>query len=104
MSKEPDISPETLVVAVKEQMSTSLGEEAVILQLKKGVYYGLNPLGARIWELLKEPRTVRDIKEVILAEYEVGPEQCEQDLLRLLKELAAHGLIEVRRGTAPQNP
>lgn len=104
MSKNLDISPETRVVAIKEQMSTNLGQEAVILQLRKGVYYGLNPVGARIWELLKEPRTVQDIKEVILSEYQVEPEQCEQDLLRMLKELAAHGLIEVGRGTASQSP
>lgn len=88
------LSPDTTVVAVPDQVSTNLEDEAVILHLKDGVYYGLNPVGARIWQLIQEPRTIKEIIETILEEYEVDPRRCEQDLLNLLRELAARQLIE----------
>jgi len=89
------------VVAVPNQISSSLGEEAVILELTQGVYYGLNAVGARIWELLKEPRTAGEIRDVILDEYDAEPEAVTRDLLGLLTELADRGLIEVRDGKVP---
>ena len=88
----------SLVTAVQDQVSTNLDDEAVILNLKDGVYYGLNPMGARIWDLLQESRTVGEIRNIILEEYEVEPERCEQDLLQLLNELAAKGLIVIKDG------
>lgn len=90
------ISSTSLVTAVQDQVSTTLDDEAVILNLRDGVYYGLNPLGARIWDLLQETRTVGEMQHVILEEYEVEAERCERDLLQLLNELAAKGLIVVK--------
>lgn len=90
------ISSTSLVTAVQDQVSTTLEDEAVILNLRDGVYYGLNPLGARIWDLLQETRTVGEMQHVILEEYEVEAERCERDLLQLLNELAAKGLIVVK--------
>jgi hypothetical protein len=72
----------TFVTAIQDQVSTNLDDEAVILNLKDGVYYGLNPMGARIWDLIQESRTVVEIRNMILEEYEVEPERCEQDLLQ----------------------
>ena len=66
-----------------------------ILDLKAGVYYGLDAVGARIWSLIQEPRTVNEIRDILLEEYEVEPERCERDLLELLQRLADEGIIEV---------
>jgi hypothetical protein len=90
------ISEGTFVVAIKDQVSADLAGEAAILNLKSGVYYGLNTVGARIWSLIQEPRTVENIRDTILNEYDVDPERCESDLLQLLQQLAAEGLIEVQ--------
>ena len=99
--EQANISLNALVAATQKQVSTSLEDEAVILHLEKGVYYGLNPVGSRIWNLLQAPRTVRDIRDIILQEFEVEPQRCEDDLLRLLQELSDKGLIEVKGGTNP---
>ena len=90
------ISLKSLVVASKDNVSCSLGDEAAILHMKSGVYYGLDPVGARVWSLLVEPRTVEDLRETIVAEYEVEPARCEGDLLALLEKLRTEGLIEIR--------
>jgi len=82
-------------VAAKDQVSSDLGGEVAILDLKAGVYYGLDAVGARIWSLIQKPRTVNEIRDILLEEYEVEPERCERDLLVLLRRLADEGLIEV---------
>lgn len=92
--REP-ISLGATVVADPDQVSADLEDEAVVLSLRNGVYYGLNPVGTRIWELLQQPRRVSEIRNVILEEYEVGEEQCESDLLSLLQQLSAEGLVRV---------
>ena len=86
----------SIVVATKDQASADLAGEAVILNLESGVYYGLDAVGARIWNLIQEPRTVNEIRDALLEEYEVEPDRCERDIVALLEQLADAGLIEIR--------
>lgn len=86
----------TIVVAGRDQISCDVSGEAVILHLRDGVYYGLNPIGARVWQLLQEPTMVADIRARLLDEYQVEPARCDQDLSALLLDLSSKKLIEVR--------
>ena len=86
---------EAVAVATTQQLSTQLGDEVVILGLRDSVYYGLTKVGARIWELLQTPRTLSDIVQVLVVEYEVTLEQAEADLQRLLSDLHARGLVAI---------
>ena len=96
----PPISDQTVVVAAKDQVSCDLAGEAAILNIKSGVYYGLDPVGARIWNLMQQPRAVADIRNAITSEYDVEPERCARDLVTLLEKLLAEGLIEVKDGSS----
>lgn len=89
------LSLNSTVVATKEQVSCDLAGEAAILQLKSGIYYGLDAVGARIWELIQEPKRVGQVLETLLEEYDVEPAHCESDLLSILQEMADRELIEV---------
>ena len=89
----------TVVVASSEQISSDLGEEAVILNLKSGVYHGLNEVGATIWKLITEPKTIKEIEQKLLQEYDVEPEQCQSDLIALLSDLLAAELIVIKNET-----
>ncbi len=71
-----------------------------MLDLNKGVYYGLDTVGARIWELIQTPQPVVAVRDAIVREYDVTLERCEHDLLALLSELAAVALIELRDAPA----
>jgi hypothetical protein len=90
------LSLHSIIVATSEQVSCPLGEESAILNLKNSVYYGVNPVGARVWNLLKQPRSVTQLRDTLLDEYEVGAARCERDLLDLLEKMRSEGLIEVR--------
>ena len=92
---EQAISLHSVVVVSREQISCDLLGEAVILDLSGGVYYGLDEVGARVWASIQAPRTVSDVCEALLEEYDVERPRCESDLLILLQELRARNLIEV---------
>jgi hypothetical protein len=87
---------QSVVVAASEQVSCPLGEESAILNLKNSVYYGLDPVGAHIWKLLREPKSVGELRDALVDEYDVEPPRCEQDLLEMLEKMRGEGLIEVR--------
>ncbi len=95
------LSDDSMVKASGEQVSSEIDSETVSLNLKSGIYYSLNAVGSRIWQILQESSSVRDIRETIVEEFEVDAERCERDVLRLLSELAAKGLIEVDGAKTP---
>ena len=90
----------TIVVATSEQVSCPLGEESAILNLKNSVYYGMNPVGARVWDLLKQPTSVAELRNALLEEFEVDEVRCGGDLLALLETMRSEGLIEIRGAAA----
>jgi hypothetical protein len=90
-----DIALGSTVMAAPGQVSCEVAGEAVILNASQGVYFGLDPIGARVWNLLREPVAVGDILDTLLSEYEVPVDQCQADLLELLNDLALNGLIVV---------
>jgi hypothetical protein len=94
------LSPQSVVVATSEQVSCPLGDESAILNLTNSVYYGVNPVAASVWKLLQQPRSVVELRDSLVDEYDVDPERCVQDLLSLLDKMRDEGLIDVR-GTAP---
>jgi coenzyme PQQ synthesis protein D (PqqD) len=94
-AKTEGIQDETVVVAVKNHVSSLLGQEAVILHLGKGEYYGLNEVGAVIWKLLEKPTTAAKIAAEITGKFEVTSKQSISDVLRLLKRMREAKLIEI---------
>ena len=95
MATEIALSPGSTVVVADRHVSYSLAGEAVVLDLGGGVYYSMNPVAARVWDLVSQPRTVEDILDTLLEEYDVDAERCEMDLMQLLRDLAARELITI---------
>lgn len=92
------VSAESIVVATREQAWCELEGDAVIVNLASEIYYGLDAVGARVWNLIQEPAPVRAICHALTAEYDVDADRCERDVIAFLRELAAAGLVEVRGG------
>lgn len=92
------------VAATDDQVSTTVGDEVVILGMQDGMYYGLDAVGARVWPMLQSTALVRDIVEVIVAEFEVDAGTCERDLLLLLEDLVGRGLAREVSGVELDRP
>jgi len=90
------ISGNSIIVATSSQVSSGLGEEIIILECDKGVYFGLNGVGRVVWNKIQSPSRFEEIRNAVMREYEVSADRCEQDLMNLLQELHQQGLVEIR--------
>ncbi len=78
-----------------------LDGEAVLLNVDSGIYYGLNVLGTRIWQLLVEGLDEEAIHRQLLDEYDVDRTQLQTDVSDFLAALIARGLLHVASENAP---
>ena len=71
-----------------------LSGEAVLLNLKTGKYYGLDPVGTRMWLLLAEHKRIEPVVNILLKEFDVDESRLRSDLLNLVIQLEAQGLLQ----------
>jgi hypothetical protein len=82
----------------KDVVFRDLEGELVLLNLATGVYFGLDPLGTRIWALIDDGCTMDEIVSAITAEYDVDAEACRTDLTRFLATLRDNDLLDLDTG------
>lgn len=83
------------VSANREAVACEFGGGLALLNLKSNIYYSLNAVGAFIWDLIQEPKSIVDIRSAVLARYNVEPARCNTDVDALLKGLAENGLARL---------
>lgn len=88
----------TLVKKSSAQVSCVLHEEVAVLNLDRALYFGLQGVGAHIWNILEEPRSVSQICDDVVAHFDVAPEPCRADVSKFLDAMCEAGLVE----TIPQ--
>jgi hypothetical protein len=83
------------VSLVKDVLIQDLFGESVLLNLQSEEYFGQNEIGTRMLSVLKESQSIEVAYDTLLEEYEVEPEQLQQDLLNFVEKLVNYGLVEV---------
>jgi hypothetical protein len=89
------------MVGAPTQVSTEVDSEILVLNTDTSVYYRLRMVGAHVWRLLQEPVTLPEICADVVSHYDVAPERCQQDVLALVRQMTAFGLVRVEEGRAP---
>jgi hypothetical protein len=85
-------------VSISQDVVSEIADgEVVLLDLKRGVYYALDPVGSRFWGLLEGGLDLDAARASMLAEYDVSAEQLSRDLEVLLEDLSGRGLIDWKR-------
>jgi len=79
-------------------ISRRIADEVILLPIRKNLgdlesIFTLNDVAARVWELLDGRRTLREIRDVVVAEYEVTPEEAAGDLETFIGHLRAIGAL-----------
>jgi coenzyme PQQ synthesis protein D (PqqD) len=87
------LSFSTRITPLPEVMCRTVGDEAVILNMKKQTYFGLDPIGARMWTVLNESGSIQTALESLLKEYEVSEPQLRKDLEEFVEKLVEQGLV-----------
>src|ERR1039458_2219946 len=97
--RKMNLSSKSTIVATRSQVSYELEGETIILHSENGTYFGLSHVGTFVWNQIRGPHTVREIRDAVISDFDVSSDECERDLLELLKQLWSFGLIEVRDET-----
>jgi hypothetical protein len=95
------VSSDTLVAVPDDVIFRELDGEAIILDLAKGLYFGLDEVGTRAWMLLAESSSVGKVIDVMSGEFDVDRSTLERDVLELVTALLDKGLVRV---TTPGGP
>jgi hypothetical protein len=73
----------------------TVGEEMVLLHLENGIYFGLDPVGARVWQLIQAGKSLSQACDAMIEEYDVSRQVLEQDVLALAGDLVDKKLVSV---------
>jgi hypothetical protein len=69
-----------------------------MMSIEAGRYYGLNAVASRIWELLDAPRTIPQLCEQLVGEFEVDALTCEAAVRNFVGELINNGVVHASEG------
>jgi hypothetical protein len=90
--------PEQMYKRAVDLMEAELGDELVALEPDAGNCFGFNSVATSVWRNLAQPKSFDELRDALLEEYDVEPEQCARELQELLQDLSEKGLVVV----APQ--
>lgn len=89
------ISADSVVSQIEDIVASDIDDEKVMMSIERGSYYGLDPVGSRVWELIDGPVRVSELIDGLLLKYDVDRETCERDVLAFLEELRENGVVRV---------
>jgi hypothetical protein len=90
------LGADTIVVATEHQVSCDVDDEAALLNLDTGVYYGLNPVGAYVWKLVQSPMTIGALRERLQTEFNIDATNAERDLRTFVEQMVDAGLVNLK--------
>lgn len=92
---DPTLTPRTRVRRIEDVLDADMENETVMMDIEQGRYFGLNETGTRIWALLAKPVAVTDLCDQLTKQFDVPPEQCEQEVVEFLGGLLRRGLLQI---------
>ncbi|NLO01923.1 MAG: PqqD family protein [Bacteroidales bacterium] len=87
------MSSEKKYIHNNETISGRLHDELVMMDIKKGKYFSLNPVATHIWDLLAQPLSLDELCLKLTDEYEVAEVQCRGEIEEHLEEMKKLGLL-----------
>lgn len=81
------------IVQNKEIDASDIDGDKVMMNLERGMYFSLNSVGSRIWDIIENPTTTDEIVKTLLNEYDITEEKCKEAVVSFLKGLEVNGLI-----------
>lgn len=90
------INVKDIVLRKDNILSSVVDDETVLLCIENSKYYGIDPVGTSIWNLLDEPRSIELIIITMQELYDVSAEQCRTDVLRFINHLVEKNLVKLQ--------
>jgi hypothetical protein len=87
------MATEDRLVRSEQTLAAVVDGDTVMFSPEQGVYFGLDPVGGRVWELLESPRSLGELCAILRDEYDVDAETCLTDVATLIEQLREAGLV-----------
>ncbi len=88
MPSENTYAPSPQVLAER------LNDEVVLLDIRSGLYFGLNPVGAQIWSAIESGCTLSQAQKELQDSFDAHEAALREDVATLFAELEAKKLIQ----------
>jgi len=85
----------TVVMDHSGLVTATVGEELFTMDIDKGLYLALDPVGKAVWDLAQAPIKVASLRDALMERYQVSPDQCLSDLQGFLADLLDRGRLRV---------
>jgi hypothetical protein len=95
MAQTPRIAAASIIVRNDEPITVEVDGSVVMMSIEKSMYYGLEGVGGRIWQMAERPRSVAEICVELAVEYDVEPEVCLRDVCDFVEQLMRADLIRI---------
>jgi Coenzyme PQQ synthesis protein D (PqqD) len=95
----PDDNGKQVYQRSVELLEADIKGELVALEPRSGACFGFNGVATAVWRMLEQPQSFDEIRNRLLAEFEVGQEQCTAELGDLLTSMRDQGLVSVSRSS-----
>ncbi|HEY9124561.1 MAG TPA: PqqD family peptide modification chaperone [Bacteroidales bacterium] len=83
----------TIIEANKNIFFNRIDDEIVMMDEAQGKYYSLNPVASRIFEIVQQKCSFRQLLDQLLSEYEITEEECKTQTIVFLNDLKSKNLI-----------
>jgi len=83
----------TRITLTGKALEAKVDGELIAMDIDRGTCYGLNRVGSQVWEHMRVPITVDELCGKLESEYVVDGSTCRSQVMDLLLELEAEGLI-----------
>ena len=95
MNTKHEIEMPTVVTRSGAVVSAGIDDgEIVMMNVEKGMYYGMGDIESCIWELMERPLSISQLCDTLTERYDVTREICQEDVLGFLHQLHEEGLVE----------
>ena len=81
------LTNETILQRNPEIISSKIDDEVVMMSIEEGKYFGLDPIGSIIWELLETPQSLAEIIPHLQKNFDVSQEQCQEDCSKFVLDM-----------------
>ncbi len=93
---EVDLLESSSVLVRREDLiAQEIEGELVMLDMKSGHYFGLDPIASAIWKHMGQPISFKNLCKNLMREYAVSEEQCIEDVSMFLSDLLDKELVEL---------
>lgn len=77
-------------------LSSKIEDEAILMSFEADSYFGLDPVGSRIWELLTiKAATTNELVVLLTEEYEVDEKTCRENIQEFIDDMSTKKLIRL---------